>query len=43
MLIFKFYKVVICNDSLKFSEVCVETLKAPQVLCSCYLILWEEY
>lgn len=44
MLVFKSRKVVIYNGSLKFCEVCMKTSEeVPQVLCSCYLILWEGY
>lgn len=43
-LVFKFFKVIIYNDPLKFCEVCMKTSEvAPQILCSCYLILGEEY
>lgn len=43
MLVFKFCKVVIYNDSLKFCEVCMKISEAPQIFCICYLILWEGY
>lgn len=44
VVVFKFCKVVICDDSLKFCEVCMKISEgAPQIFCSCYLILWEGY